>query len=75
MKIKKVYLGTQQIRPNNNPNRLVWYKLNWDLKDSSWNWYDLTNAWSTTFTTLSSWKQVLNIQNTNEVLPINTGQE
>jgi len=74
MKIKKVYLGRRQIYPEKDPNRLIWYKLNWDLTDSSWNWYNLTNAWSATFTTLSSWKKVLSVQNTSAYRDITMDQ-
>ena len=67
MKIKKVYLGRKQIYPEIT-DLLAHYELNGDLRDSSGNGYDLTNAWNTTFTTLTSWKKVLSVQDTSAYL-------
>ena len=42
-------------------NTLAYYQFNWDLTDGSGNNYNLTNSW-TTFTTLTSGKKVLSVE-------------
>jgi len=42
-------------------NTIAWYKFEWDAKDYSWNWYDLTANWNVSYTTLN-WRQVVYMQ-------------
>jgi len=53
MKIKKVYLGQRQIRPDTSWNpwayTVAYYPLKSDFKDYSWKNRDGTSSWSCTF--------------------------
>ena len=64
-KVKRIMMRPngeeKQVRPVWKPwaNTIAYYKLNWNLNDSSWNWYNWTWAnWTEKYTTLSSWIQV-----------------
>lgn len=42
-------------------NTIAYYKFEWDAKDYSWNWHDLTASWNVSYTTLN-WRQVVYMQ-------------
>lgn len=68
--IKKVYLGSTQIRPSKwHPwtNTVVYYPLDTDFNDASWNWYNLTWYNSATIGTLN-WVSCLNLTSSNSYL-------
>lgn len=75
-KIKRILVWTQQVYPPIDPvptGSIVYYKLKKDLKDYSWNWYDLKASWnnytqSNGYTTLSWWTH---FYNSNQLIVVN----
>ena len=69
----QLLVGGECITPPND--MLFFYPFNWDIKDYSWNWYDLTiNQWSVSFTddyATTSWNYVELVCNNNN-LQVNT---
>lgn len=63
--ISAVYLGDEKIRPEaflfESPfKNTLWYRpLNWDLKDYSWNWNDLSFSSNPIYGKLSDWSSFL----------------
>lgn len=70
-KIKKVYLGSTQVRPDQRQpwvNTLAYYPFDTDYTDQSGNWYDLTNRWATTIGTKWGVDCAVFIKNSNSWL-------
>lgn len=56
-KIQKIYIGDHYlVYPKWKPwsNTLVYYKFDWNLDDSSGNWYNLTNSWTISYSSSPS---------------------
>lgn len=58
--VKEIFVWTTKVRPAGytpTSNTVAYYPLNWDVKDYSWNWYNLTET-PVSYDTLQSWIKV-----------------